>query len=86
MVAVQECRLVWLLNITAGIIGGFANTVVQRKSNMIMNAEIGVTIFRLIILLTPSIVNQNSIANVYNTYNVPQTLVGRFFPSKYVDI
>ena len=84
MVAVQECRLAWLLNITAGIIGGFANNSSSKeKQHDQVNAEIGVTIFRLIILLTPSIVNQNSIANVYNTYNVPQTLVGRFFPSKY---
>jgi hypothetical protein len=84
MVAVQECRLAWLLNIGAGIIGGFANnSSAKEKQHDQVNAEIGATIYRLIILLTPSIASQACVANVYNTYNVPQTLVGRFFPSKY---
>ena len=84
MVAVQECRLAWLLNISAGIIAGFANNSSASEQNYDeVNAAIGGAIFRLIVLLTPSIVGQASIASVHNAYNVPQALVGRFFPSKY---
>jgi hypothetical protein len=83
-VSVQECRLAWLVHISAGIISGFANNSgAHDTGHDAVNAEFGAAVFRLMIILTPSIVSSNTIALTMQQFSAPQVLAGRLFPSPF---
>ena len=83
-VNVQECRLAWLVHISAGIIGGFAsNSGSHENAHDQTNAHFGATVFRLMILLTPSIVTQQTAVAAVQHFTAPAALAGRMYPSRY---
>lgn len=83
-VNVQECRLAWLVYISAGIIGGFASNSGSHENTYDQtNANFGATVFRLMILLTPSIVTQQTAVAAVQHFTAPPALAGRMYPSSY---